>query len=93
MVPRRLLDEANNAVQRLKKKLDETTQTGRREMDTALRSMQMSVHPSHGTQGPWVEANHLHSDSTVRDRRGYIYVHSTAFRMTICPLEAPWAPQ
>jgi hypothetical protein len=41
MVPRRMLDEANNAVLLLKKKLDETTQTGRREMDTALRSMQM----------------------------------------------------
>lgn len=41
MVPRRMLDEANKAVLLLKKKLDETTQTGRREMDTALRSMQM----------------------------------------------------
>lgn len=53
-VPRQLLDAANEAVQRLKSKLDETTQTGRLEMDQALRSMQMYGPFPYGRSGNYL---------------------------------------
>ena len=38
-VPRQLLDDANNAVEKLRKKLEEATVQGRKEMDSAIKSM------------------------------------------------------
>jgi hypothetical protein len=38
-VPRQLLDDANSAVEKLKRKLDEATVQGRIEMDAALQSI------------------------------------------------------
>jgi len=38
-VPRQLLDDANSAVEKLRKKLEEATVQGRKEMDSALQSM------------------------------------------------------
>eukprot|EP00961_Rhodomonas_salina_P170316 2295562-Rhodomonas_salina.1 len=43
MVPRQLLDDANEGVERLKKKLDETTVHNKREMDNALKAMQWQL--------------------------------------------------
>jgi hypothetical protein len=38
-VPRQLLDDANSAVEKLKRKLEEATVQGRKEMDAALQSI------------------------------------------------------
>jgi len=55
MVPRQTLDDATAGVERLKQKLDEANVQNKKEMETALKSMQwqlrtyvISAHPCRG---------------------------------------------
>ena len=64
-MPRQLLDEANLAVEQLKKRLDEATILGRREMDTALQSMMLQLRTLQSQQKSTEEQLHR---STQREK-------------------------
>ena len=48
MVPRQLLEEANQGMERLRRKLDEANSRSKRELEDALKSMQYQVRTLQG---------------------------------------------